>query len=109
MTTTNDRVLRIFEVTARPGCGAVLVDKFATTSAAVVNGEPGNLGWFFGGGADGDEDRVVFISIWEDLAAVKARFGEAWRESLLPEGYADLIESCSVRHVAVGGWKILDE
>ena len=100
-------ILRQFEVQAKPGCAEALLEKFATSSAAVVQGQPGNLGYFFGRGVAGDNDRVVFTSVWTDLDAVKARFGEHWRESFLPEGYEALIQSCSVRHVEVGsGWAV---
>lgn len=48
---------------------------------------------------------AMFVSIWDDLDAVKRHFGEDWQESYLPEGYEDLIETCSIRHIYVGsGW-----
>ena len=100
-------ILRVFEVRAKPGCAAELIAKFATTSAAVVKGEPGNLGYFFGQGVEDDQDFIIFTSVWRDMAAVKARFGDDWRVSFLPPGYEDLIEDCSVRHVCVGaGWHV---
>jgi len=33
-----------------------------------------------------------------DAGALKARFGPEWRVPLLPPGYAELIEDCSVEH-----------
>ncbi|MEM9059956.1 MAG: antibiotic biosynthesis monooxygenase [Pseudomonadota bacterium] len=100
-------ILRLFEVQARPGCAAELLRKFAVTSADVVRGEPGNKGYFFGAGVPSDGDFVVFASVWTDLDAVRARFGEDWQESFLPEGYDQLIERCSVRHVDLnGGWHV---
>lgn len=104
---STDPILRIFDVRAKPGCGPALLEKFAVTSAAVVEGEPGNMGYFFGEGAEADSDLVMFTSVWESLDAVKARFGATWQQSFLPEGYEDLIEACSVRHIAVGSnWKV---
>ena len=101
------RVLRIFDVKAKPDCAGTLLKKFATTSAAVVEGEPGNQGYFYGQGAEGQQDMVMFVSIWESMEAVKTRFGVDWQESFLPAGYEDLIETCSVRHVLVdSGWKV---
>ncbi len=100
-------ILRLFEVTAKSGCGPELLRKFATTSADVVRGEPGNEGYLFGsqlpGGDDGE--KVVFASLWRDLDAVKERFGADWQESFLPEGYEALIETSSIRHIDLtGGW-----
>ncbi|MEL7468661.1 MAG: antibiotic biosynthesis monooxygenase family protein [Pseudomonadota bacterium] len=105
--TKSGTILRIFQVEAKPGCGAELIQKFATTSAEVVRGEPGNAGYFYGQGVEADGDYVVFTSVWEDLDAVKARFGDDWQVSFLPPGYEVLIESCSVRHIDVGsGWRV---
>ena len=101
------KIMRIFDVQTRPGCAAELLGKFASTSAAVVEAEPGNLGYFYGHGVETAENTVMFVSIWADMAAVKARFGVDWQSSYLPPGYDDLIETCSVRHVQVDdGWKV---
>ena len=98
-------VLRIFEARAKPGCAGRLLENFASTSAAVVTGEPGNRGYFFGRATEGNGDVVLFVSMWKDLDAVKARFGDDWQVSYMPEGYEDLIEDCAVRHFDMdGGW-----
>lgn len=100
-------ILRIFEVQSKPGCAAVLLDKFATTSAQVVQDEPGNQGYFFGSEMPAEAGRVMFVSVWKNLAAVQARFGETWQDSFLPDGYEALIEACTLRHIEVGeGWHV---
>ncbi len=98
-------VMRLFHVRVKPGCAADLLSKFATTSAEVVQHEPGNKGYFFGQGVSLDEDVVVFASFWTDLSTIKTRFGPDWQVSFLPEGYEDLIEEHWVQHIDVGsGW-----
>lgn len=98
-------ILRLFEVQSKPGAAAELLEKFASTSADVVQHKPGNQGYFFGPGVVDDDGLVVFASLWESLEAVKARFGPDWQTSFLPEGYEALIEACRVRHIQVGaGW-----
>lgn len=100
-------ILRVFQVRGKPGCAAELIRKFRVTSAEVVRGYPGNLGYFFGHGVDADDDYVVFTSVWNSLDAVKVRFGDTWTESFLPPGYEDLIEEHSIRHIDVGaGWHV---
>lgn len=100
-------ILRLFQVRAKPGCAAELIRKFRVASAEVVRGYPGNLGYFFGHGVDAGDDYVVFTSVWNSLDAVKARFGDTWKESFLPPGYEDLIEEHSIRHIDVGtGWHV---
>src|SRR5215831_5489972 len=70
----------------------------ATSSVEVVQGQPGFLGHLVAGPASEHQHEFIFASIWANVDAVKARFGEQWRVSLLPPGYAELIEACSVDH-----------
>jgi hypothetical protein len=63
-----------------------------------VEGQPGLLGYLVAGPASEHQHEFIFASIWADADAAKARFGEQWRVSLLPPGYAELIEECSVDH-----------
>lgn len=103
----NGPILRMFEVRTKPGCTEKLLESFATTSAAVVRDEPGNRGYFFGKCVQGGENTVLFVSVWQSLDAVKNRFGDDWQSSYMPEGYEELIEECSIRHVDVGsGWQV---
>lgn len=98
-------VLRLFEVECKPGCAQTLLDKFESTSADVVKGQPGNLGYFFGSSLSVSGDTVIFASLWSDLDAIKARFGDEWQESFLPPGYDTLIARHSIRHMDLtGGW-----
>ena len=100
-------VLRIFEVKTKPGCREQLLANFASASVEVVRGKPGNQGYFFGSFVEERDDAVMFVSIWETLEAVKARFGDSWQESYLPEGYEELISECSIRHLnASDGWEV---
>ncbi|MEM7020153.1 MAG: antibiotic biosynthesis monooxygenase, partial [Pseudomonadota bacterium] len=80
----NKSILRVFEVRAKPGKAELLKQKLSSTSISVVNGKPGNLGYFFGENISSDKADLVFISIWEDLGAIKALFGEEWEASYLP-------------------------
>ncbi|MEM9331676.1 MAG: antibiotic biosynthesis monooxygenase family protein [Pseudomonadota bacterium] len=106
---TKTTILRIFEVKTKPGCAERLLANFETTSAEVVQNEPGNRGYFFGKSIEGDEDVVMFVSVWKDLEAVKARFGEDWQTSFMPNGYEALIDRCSIRHLHVGSdWHVAD-
>lgn len=99
----SNSILRIFEVRAKPGQAKTLRQKLSDTSVSVVDGKPGNIGYFFGENLSADENSLVFISVWKDLESVKSLFGEEWEESFLPPGYDEIIESCSIRHVEFDG------
>lgn len=91
-------LLRIFKARAKPGCEAALAAKLATTSAQLVRDQPGLLSFLAGGPANDTDRTFVFATIWRDADALTAFFGQEWRVSLLPPGYAELIEVCSIEH-----------
>jgi quinol monooxygenase YgiN len=91
-------IIRIFRARARQGCKEALADKLATSSVQAVRGQPGFLGFLAAGPANDIQHEFIFASIWTDADALKARFGHEWRVALLPPGYAELIEECSVEH-----------
>ena len=96
-------IIRVFKARAKQGCERALADKLATSSVEVVQDQPGFLGYLVAGPANERQHEFIFASIWADADAVKARFGEQWRFSLLPPGYAELIEECSVDHYHLRG------
>lgn len=100
-------ILRLFTVQVKGGKAEELLAKFATTSADVVQHEPGNTGYFYGKGVAQDNGTVIFASFWKDMDAVKRRFGDDWQVSFLPEGYEQMIDECSVSHIQLNsGWRI---
>ncbi len=96
-------ILRVFDVRAKAGQAALLKQKLSDTSVKVVEGKPGNLGYFFGENLSSDGNDLVFISVWKDLDSIKSHFGEDWQASYLPDGYEEIIESCSIRHIEFDG------
>ncbi len=99
----NNSILRVFDVRALPGKTDELKQKLSATSVSVVAGKPGNIGYFFGEGLSSSKADLVFISVWQDMESIKSLFGESWEESYLPEGYEELIESCSIKHIQFSG------
>jgi quinol monooxygenase YgiN len=96
-------IIRVFRARAKQGCERALADKLATSSIEVVKAQPGFIGYLVAGPANERQREFIFASIWANAEAVKARFGEQWRVSLLPPGYAELIEECSVDHYHLTG------
>ena len=96
-------ILRVFEVRARQGNATLLKQKLSDTSVSVVQGKPGNLGHMFGEVISTDENDLVFVSVWKDLDAVKARFGEEWEQSFLPAGYGDIGKRTAIHSVVAKG------
>ena len=91
-------LLRLFKARARLGCEAALAKMLATTSAQLVRNQPGMLSFLAAGPANDVDRDFVFVTIWRDADVLKAFFGQDWRVSLLPPGYSELIDECSVDH-----------
>ena len=94
-------IARVFRATAAPGCRDELLRRFRSSSSALVSSKAGCLGYRILEPVDPSASELVFESIWRDLDAVKAAFGEAWQQSHLPEGYAALLTADSVQHFLV--------
>ena len=94
-------IARVFRATAAPGCRDELLQRFHSSSAALVNSKVGCLKYRILEPIDASAPEVVFESIWRDLDAVKVAFGDAWQQSHLPEGYSALMTAYSVHHFLV--------
>jgi quinol monooxygenase YgiN len=94
-------IARVFRATAAPGCRDDLLQRFHSSSAALVNSKEGCLKYRILEPVDASAPEVVFESIWRDLDAVKMTFGDAWQQSHLAEGYSALMTAYSVHHFLV--------
>jgi quinol monooxygenase YgiN len=94
-------IARVFRATAAPGCRNELLEKFHSSSATLVNSKVGCLKYRILEPVDASASEVVFESIWRDLDAIKAAFGDARQQSYLPEGYSALMTAYSVHHFLV--------
>jgi quinol monooxygenase YgiN len=94
-------IARVFRATAAPGCRDELLQRFHSSSAALVNSKMGCLKYRILEPVDASAPEVVFESIWRDLHAIKVAFGDAWQQSHLPEGYSALMTAYSVHHFLV--------
>jgi len=94
-------ILRIFRLRAHPGRGAALEHIVRTRGVPNIRGREGLVALLLGRPDEGDGDELVLVSLWRDLAAVRAFKGDAWREArLLPEEI-ELTAAASVSHVVV--------
>jgi heme-degrading monooxygenase HmoA len=96
-------IIRVFKARAKQGCEEALAEKLNTSSVEVVQGQPGFLGHLAAGPANEGRREFIFATIWADADAIKTCFGEEWRASHLPPGYAELIEECFVDHYHLTG------
>jgi hypothetical protein len=95
-------IARVFRATAAPGCRDELLQRFHSSSAALVNSKVGCFTKYrILEPVEALAAEAVFESIWRDFDAVKVAFGDAWQQSHLPEGYSALMTAYSVHHFFV--------
>ena len=94
-------IARVFRATAAPGRRDELLQRFHSSSAALVKSKVGCLKYRILEPVDASTPEIIFESVWRGLDAVKVAFGDAWQQSHLPEGYAALMTACSVHHFLV--------
>ncbi len=91
-------VMRVFRARPHAGAGSSLVQLLLTNSVDLVRHKDGFIGHIAAGPVDG---WYTFITFWRDESAVRAFAGESWRESVLPDGYAGLLQEHDVEHSTV--------
>ena len=69
-------IARVFRATAAPGCRDELLQRFHSSSAALVNSKSGCLKYRILEPVDASAPEVVFESIWRDLDGGQ---GGVWR------------------------------
>ena len=75
-------IARVFRATAAPGCRDELLQRFHSSSAALVNSKMGCLKYRILEPVDASALEVVFESIWRDLDAVRWRLATRGRNHI---------------------------
>ena len=92
-------IARVFRATAAPGCRDELLQRFHSSSAALVNSKAGCLGYRILEPVDASAPEVVFESIWRDLDAVPSeQFISASRRSSCPKDARNWLRAVTDRH-----------
>ncbi|MDW4498014.1 antibiotic biosynthesis monooxygenase [Sulfitobacter sp. D35] len=91
-------IMRIFQVTARPGKEADFARFFHETAIPLMKRTEG-LRTILPGAARADAPRdFAFVMVWESLAALKRFVGEDISSPHVDPAEAELAESRSIRH-----------
>lgn len=98
---TSGPILRVFTARPRPGAESLLVEKLRSVSTALVRDQPGCLAWIAAGPSGEGDSELTFITLWESAASLLDFAGPDVSESVLPDGYAELMESHRVDHLPV--------
>lgn len=91
-------IIRVFRARLKPGMREAYERLCREKTIPLMGGAPGNLAVHMGRPADQRSDDFVFVSVWKDLASLRAFVGERWDEAFILPGEADLLEEATVQH-----------
>ena len=92
----------VFRATAAPGCRDELLKRFHSSSAALVNSKARGALNIESSSPQTRRRPKLYLSRSGGTSTRSVwRFGDAWQQSHLPEGYSALMTACSVHHFLV--------
>ncbi|MCU9836946.1 antibiotic biosynthesis monooxygenase [Ruegeria sp. WL0004] len=91
-------IMRIFQVTTRPGKEAEFAEFFHSTAIPLMKGTEGIVQVLPGAPRPDTPRDFSFVMIWRDLDALKAFVGEDYQSPHIDPAEAELVESRTIRH-----------
>jgi transposase/quinol monooxygenase YgiN len=91
-------IIRVFRARLKPGARPAFDRLTREVSTPLLRAQPGCLNTLIGAASEARPDDYVFVSLWSDLASLKAFVGEYWQAATILPGEADLLERVSVEH-----------
>ena len=91
-------IMRIFQVTTRPGREAEFAEFFHTTAIPLMRSTKGLIQVFPGAARAETPREFSFVMVWDSLDALKAFVGEDYNSPHIDPAEAELVESRSIKH-----------
>jgi len=91
-------ILRIFQVTTRPGKEAEFSKFFHETAIPLMKNTKGIINVFPGAPRADSPREFSFVMIWEDIDSLKAFVGEDYTSPHIDPSEAELVETRSIKH-----------
>ncbi|KIC18136.1 MULTISPECIES: antibiotic biosynthesis monooxygenase family protein [unclassified Leisingera] len=91
-------IMRIFQVTIRPGKEAEFSKFFHETAIPLMKGTEGIVSVLPGAPRSETPREFSFVMVWRDLASLKAFVGEDYTSPHIDPAEAELVESRTIKH-----------
>ena len=91
-------IIRIFQVTIRPGKEKEFSEFFHNTAIPLMRGTEGIVSVLPGAARSESPREFSFVMVWKDLDSLKAFVGEDYRNPHIDPAEAELVESRSIKH-----------
>lgn len=91
-------IMRIFQVTTRPGKEAEFGKFFHETAIPLMKGTEGIVSVLPGAPRPDSPREFSFVMVWRDLDALKTFVGDNYQSPHIDPAEAELVESRTIRH-----------
>jgi hypothetical protein len=91
-------IIRIFRARIISGSHSLWLDKVEKFSIPWLESQPGLIAYYPGKPLDEESREFSMTSIWDTKEALKNAVGDDWRQVVLLEDEAALVEETSVEH-----------
>lgn len=91
-------IMRIFQVTVRPGKEEEFGDFFHQTAIPLMKGTEGIVQVLPGAARRDSPREFSFVMIWDSLDALKAFVGDDYQSPHIDHSEAELVEARTIRH-----------
>lgn len=91
-------IMRIFQVTIRPGKEAEFARFFHETAIPLMKGTEGIVSVLPGAPRPDSPREFSFVMVWRDLDALKAFVGEDYQSAHIDPAEAELVEARVIKH-----------
>ncbi len=94
-------IARVFRAKALPGKEGELEQEIRQGSVSLVKDRKGLVTYYAGRPIGRTGDEFVMITIWKELATVKAFAGPDWEKAVISDRMAPLLDSRSLGHFEI--------
>lgn len=91
-------IMRIFQVTTRPGKEAEFANFFHNTAIPLMKGTDGCVTVLPGAARPDHPREFAFVMVWRDISALKAFVGEDIDSPHIDAAEAEIVESRTIHH-----------
>jgi heme-degrading monooxygenase HmoA len=94
-------IIRVFRPTIHPGKEPDFESFLRETAVPLVSRQPGLIAQHVGRPRDSSSTEFVFVTVWEDVDAIRAFAGERWDEAVIAPDERHLLEHTWIGHYEV--------
>ncbi len=91
-------IVRVFRARVRPGKQAEFEALVKKLSIPLVMRQKGLVSFYSGRPLGRSKDEFVMVTVWRDLASVKAFVGDDWESAVIPEEERPVLRETLVDH-----------